>query len=101
MPALERLIRVVALATLCASWASRAGAAEWFVAPGGTGTGTEAAPLGRIQAAIQLAQPGDTVTVLPGSYAETLRTVRDGMPPRPIRVRAETRGSVVVSMPGR
>jgi hypothetical protein len=87
---------------ICAGSAAQASAAEWFVASGGTGPGTAAAPLGRIQAAIDMAQPGDTVTVRPGSYAEALRTIRHGARGRPIRLRAAApRGSVVVSTPGR
>jgi hypothetical protein len=43
-----------------------ADAAEWFVASGGTGNGTSAAPFGQIQQALNMAQPGDTVTVRPG-----------------------------------
>lgn len=74
---------------------------EWFVAVGGTGNGTAAAPLGSIQAALQVAQPGDTVTVQPGTYAELLTTVRGGQPDAPITVRsAKGRGSVVVARSG-
>jgi hypothetical protein len=72
-------------------------AAEWFVAPGGTGSGTKAAPFGRIQDAVDVAMPGDTVTVMTGTYVDSVRTVRDGMNTLPIRIRAAgARGSVVI-----
>lgn len=74
---------------------------EWFVAVGGTGNGTAAAPLGSIQAALQAAQPGDTITVQPGTYKELLTTVRGGQADAPITVRsAKGRGSVVVARSG-
>ena len=75
-----------------------ADAAEWFVAAGGTGNGTSTAPFGQIQQALSVAQPGDTVTVRPGTYLEALRTVRGGLAGQLIRVRASaTRGSVIVT----
>jgi hypothetical protein len=77
-------------------------AADWVVAPGGAGNGTSDAPFGRIQAALNAAQPGDTVSVRRGTYRESLRTVRDGSASRRIVVRAEgARGSVIVTAPGR
>ena len=82
--------------------AAPARAAEWFVAVAGNGKGTAAAPFGRIQDAIAVAQPGDVVTIAPGTYPEALRSVRSGTSSQPIRLRArDGRGSVVVSMPGR
>ena len=77
-------------------------AAEWVVAPGGTGIGTAASPLGRIQDALDRAQPGDLVLVRAGTYAESIRTIRPGAPASPIRLQG-TGGSraVIVTMPGR
>lgn len=77
-------------------------ASEWVVAPGGHGRGTTAEPLGRIQDALDLAAPGDTITVRPGTYAESLRTVRGGTSGSPIRLRADgARGTAVVTAAGR
>ena len=78
-----------------------ASATEWFVAVGGTGAGTAVSPFGRIQDAVNAAQPGDLVTVRGGTYRETIRTVRSGTATAPIRVRATTSRSVVVTVPGR
>jgi hypothetical protein len=59
-----------------------------YVGPnGGVGAeGTETDPLGSIQTAVDRAQPGDTVHVLPGSYSEAVRTKRSGTPDEPITV---------------
>ena len=93
----------LALAPGLWTWApASAGATEWFVAPGGAGPGTSAAPFGTIQDGLNAALPGDTVTVAPGTYVESLRTVRHGEHGMPIRVRAaQGRGSTVVTSPGR
>jgi hypothetical protein len=89
------------LVCLAAAASPAHAAQEWFVAVGGTGTGTTAAPFGSIQAALQAAQPGDTITVQPGTYNELLTSVRDGHADGPITIRAaEGRGSVVVARTG-
>jgi hypothetical protein len=77
-----------------------ASAADWFVAPGGTGPGTSGAPFGRIQDGLNAAQAGDVVTVAAGVYTESIRTVRSGSAGARIHVRAQgPRGTVVVTAP--
>lgn len=49
-----------------------------YVAAGGTGTGTLAAPFGSVQAAMDAATPGTTIAIGVGTFAEEL-TVRDGV----------------------
>jgi hypothetical protein len=98
---MRRAIYLLAVVAVVGS-ANAAQGAEWFVAVGGTGTGTRAAPYSRIQDALNAAQAGDTVVVRPGVYAQTIRTVRHGSQGLPIRLRAAgIRGSVVVTVPGR
>src|SRR5829696_2441875 len=90
--------RVAGLVGILTLFAATADAAEWFVASGSSGAGTAAAPFGRIQDAIAVAQPGDIVTVRSGTYAGALRTVRHGSASLPIRVRSLAgRGSVIVT----
>ena len=78
-----------------------AAAAEWFVAVGGVGSGTSTAPFGRVQSALDVAVPGDTITVRPGTYNESLRTKRHGSSGQVIKLRASgERGTVVVKSAG-
>ncbi|MDY7105098.1 MAG: right-handed parallel beta-helix repeat-containing protein [Actinomycetota bacterium] len=50
------------------------------------GAGTEDDPLPSVQEALDLAGPGTLIRIEPGTYHETLRTVRDGSPEAPIRL---------------
>ena len=75
---------------------------DWYVAPGGNGSGTAASPFGRIQDGINSAQPGQTVRVAPGTYNESLVSARHGAAGQPITVLATgAPGSTVVTFPGR
>jgi len=75
---------------------------SWFVVPGGNGTGTSAAPFGRIQDALAAAQPGDHINIRGGTYNETLSTIRSGSAGKPITlVAADGRGTVLVTAAGR
>lgn len=75
---------------------------EWFVAAGSSGNGSASAPFGTIQAALQAAQSGDTITVRPGTYPEVLSSVRGGTRDAPLTLRsAEGRGTVTVTRAGR
>lgn len=87
---------VVAMGALCGSPAVTA--ATLHVAPGGTGQGTLAAPFGRIQAALDAAQPGDVIEAAPGTYMESLRTVRAGSAASPIVLRGAQPGTAVVRL---
>jgi len=57
-----------------------------FVHPDGTASnpGTRDAPLGTLQGALDVAEPGETVHALPGRYHEVVETVRAGEPENPI-----------------
>jgi hypothetical protein len=99
---LQTVLGGMVVSVLALAAASPAAATEWFVAAGASGSGTSGAPLGRIQDALDMAQPGDVVTVRTGTYAESIRTVRGGTATAPIAVRAAgARGSVVVTASGR
>ena len=67
---------------------------EWFVAPGASGNGSSSSPFGKIEQALDVAQPGQTITVLPGTYNESLERPAPGSPGQPIVLRsAGGRGS--------
>jgi hypothetical protein len=83
-------------------WSAPASATEWFVAPGGSGNGTSAAPFGRVQDGLNAAHAGDTVSILPGTYREAVQTVRSGSSTLPVLLRARGGpGSVILTVPGR
>ena len=90
-------LAAVALLTLAAP----VRAAEWFVAPGGVGNGSGSFPFGRIQDALNAARAGDVITVAPGTYTETLFSVRSGAAGAPITLRAAQPRMAVVTRMGR
>jgi hypothetical protein len=97
---LRRCFRIVLLAA-CILVPCDVGAADWFVASGGRGNGSSAAPFGHPQDALDIARGGDTIIVRAGAYTGPLQTVRDGSAAAPIRLRADgLRGSVIVSAHG-
>lgn len=99
---MNRRVSSTALVAVLLAAPSSLAATELFVAPGGTGTGTSDAPFGRIQDAIDAAQPGDVVTIGKGTYDETLRSARHGSASQPITLRArDGRGTVIVTAAGR
>ena len=74
-------------------------ARDWFVAAGGTGDGSMAAPFGTIQRGLDAAMPGDVVRVAAGTYSAAMQTVRAGSADAPITVRGEA--GAIVSLAGR
>lgn len=70
----------------------------WFVAPTGlnTNAGTLAAPFQTIQAAANLAQPGDTVMIEAGTYHETVTPLNSGTASAPITYEAYNNQTVII-----
>lgn len=101
-PAIVRPWRLACtLAALLLALPLSAQADQWFVAPGAAGNGSSAAPFGTIQQALGAAQPGDTITIAAGTYAESLTTVRAGAAGAPITIQAAPGGAVIVTKAGR
>src|SRR5687767_10032041 len=90
-----------ALLLLCTT-AAPALATDWHVGVNGFGNGSMSSPFGRVQDAINIAQPGDVVLVGPGTYHEAIATVRGGTAQLPIAIRArDGRGTAVITSAGR
>ena len=83
---------VFALTIQSSAWAT-----TWYVAAGGSGDGTAAAPFGTIQAAANAANAGDLVLVAPGIYRETVRVLNSGTAQAPIVFSSLLPGAAVVS----
>lgn len=94
----RRGVAAIVVGLVLACGATTVMAAEYFVAPGGSGSGSSGAPFGRIQDALAVAGAGDVITIQPGVYTESLETVRAGLPGAKVRVRsAGGLGSVTVT----
>src|SRR5262245_14068737 len=99
MGRMRRSIPSTLALTLALVAARPAWATEFFV-DGANGNdnnpGSSVSPFATIGRGLDAAQPGDTVTVRPGSYAGTISTVRAGSAAMPITVRAEVRRKTVL-----
>src|SRR6059058_4394455 len=89
------------LCLLTISFSNTAAAREWFVRqahPNGSdmGDGSADHPLRSINAAAQLAQPGDVVTVRAGTYHEWVSPAREGTATAPILYRSVPAHATVV-----
>ncbi|MFC5068085.1 right-handed parallel beta-helix repeat-containing protein [Flaviflagellibacter deserti] len=49
----------------------------------------------KVQDALQAAQPGDVIEVRPGTYREEIRTVRSGLPGKPITIQGQPGAQLV------
>src|SRR5690349_13363389 len=91
------MLVVAALMTVVAGPARAAGT-TYFVSPTGadTNSGTTATvPFKTIQKALNLAQPGTTINLAPGTYTEALATKVDGTAAAPITIKGPETGKAV------
>jgi parallel beta-helix repeat protein len=94
-------MRILLLGLLTISFVATASAREWFVrqanpAASDTSDGSAEHPLRTINAAAELAQPGDVVTVGPGIYREWVSPARGGSATAPIRYRSMPEHAAVI-----
>ncbi|MCZ7647116.1 MAG: right-handed parallel beta-helix repeat-containing protein [Planctomycetota bacterium] len=102
MPEARGGLAALAAAVLLAWAGAPARCAEWFVAPDGQGDGAaREKPAGNIAATLGKAAPGDTVTLLPGTYKGRLDLVNvKGQPGKPITLRSAEKHKAVIDLSG-
>lgn len=84
---------VAAAGLLVASVGASAGTAIYVnPAVSTSGDGTQTKPFKKIQDALNKAQPGDTVNLMPGVYREQPKTVRNGSASAPITIKGTETG---------
>lgn len=85
-----------AAAALLVVVCSVAGAATYWVAPGGSddNAGSEAAPFATIAVAAKRLQPGDTLLIKPGTYQGGISLNLRGTPEQPVTIRCA--GEVII-----
>ncbi len=74
---------------LCLNIQAQSSAIQYYVSPDGDNSSSGRTPsraFRSIQHAVQLAQPGDTIHLLPGHYYQDVNTIRDGLPGKPITI---------------
>lgn len=78
--------------------AAPSGGKTYYVSPSGklSNSGSQSSPVNSISQALSLASPGDTVLVLPGTYFEQITVPRSGTSAKPIVIKAQTPGTVIV-----
>jgi parallel beta-helix repeat protein len=82
------------------------GGRKFFVGPNGSDAYSDVqaqkstTPWKTIAQGLKNAYPGDTVAILPGVYAVTVASIRDGSPEAPITLKAEEPWSVTIAPPG-
>jgi parallel beta-helix repeat protein len=104
---LALLICLAAAAFSCTAGAKTLVVNNGMTAAADTNVGTTAAPYKTISAAVQVAQPGDTVTVMAGTYTELTSAsdvsiigvqVREvGTAAAPVMIQAQSPGSVIIN----
>jgi len=101
IPAMLRNVMVKFCAIVCSALAILSGASEatavtYYVSKTGVDSnpGTENQPFLTVQAALDVAQPGDRVLLAAGVYPEVVKTVRNGSPAAPIVLDGQGVGTV-------
>lgn len=93
------------LASVLTTLASLVQAKDIFVSPSGTGSGSQTAPYGLIQSAVNAAAAGDTIYLRAGTYKPTtnIQITKSGTRTSPITLRSYEKEKVVIdgeSLPG-
>ena len=93
------------LVVVAASLISTAQSKDIHVSPSGTGSGSQSAPYGSIQAAVNAASAGDVILLRAGTYKPTtnIQITKSGTATSPITLRSYQEEKVILdgeSLPG-
>lgn len=92
----------ISTAALLAVLLGGAQAADIYVSPTGTGTGSITAPYGSIQSAVNAAKAGDTIHLRAGTYSPTsnIQITKSGTVTSPITLRSYQEEKVILDGEG-
>ncbi len=74
------------------------GGGEYYVSPGGSDSdsGSRTSPWGTVQYALDQVQPGDILTIMPGTYEEALTLNRSGSEGKHIKIQGQSFSNTVL-----
>jgi pectin methylesterase-like acyl-CoA thioesterase len=90
------------LAVLLTALTSAVQCKEIYVSPSGTGSGSQTAPYGSIQSAVNAAAAGDTIFLRAGTYKPTtnIQITKSGTRTSPITLRSYEKEKVIIDGEG-
>lgn len=93
---------VLDLAAVLTALASTVQCKDIYVSPSGTGSGSQTAPYGSIQSAVNAAAAGDTIYLRAGTYKPTtnIQITKSGTRTSPITLRSYEKEKVIIDGEG-
>jgi len=93
---------ILDLAAVLAALTSTAQCKDIYVSPTGTGSGSQTAPYGSIQSAVNAAAAGDTIFLRAGTYKPTtnIQITKSGTRTSPIILRSYAKEKVIIDGEG-
>ena len=99
---MPKITSSVKIAAVLAGLAQQTRAADIYVSPTGTGSGTNASPYGAIQTGVNAPSAGDTIYLRAGTYSPTtnIQITKSGTETSPISLRSYNDEAVIIDGEG-